>query len=160
MSKPRKKHSIHKRHANYSRALLHRLNAVVVWISGQHDSKCILVSLKTGDMIPIGRELQGAIADVAHDWTIYCAAMGRRQDGEEYMKGSLVEAPRCYQHQISDQLEQIHRQIIADLNPNHLCGAGWIACPYGADITEEQAGQLFEKLGGWAHEKLQLGSVA
>lgn len=76
------------------------------------------------------------------------------------MKGSLVEAQRCYQHQISDQLEQIHRQIIADLNPNHLCGTGWIACPYGADITEEQAGQLFDRLGGWGHEKLELRSIA
>lgn len=155
MSKPRKKHNINRRHANYSRALLHRLNAVIVWIAGQRNNACILANLKTGDIIPIGKELQGAITDVAHDWSIYCAAMGRRQDGEEYMKGSIVKAPRCYQHQIADQLEDIHRSVINDMNPNHRCGVGWIACPWGEDISEEAAGNLLGKLGGWAHEKLE-----
>lgn len=159
MSK-RKPHNIHKRHAAYARALLKRLNAVVIWVAGQHDSKCILVSLKTGDMIPIGAELQGAIANVAHDWTVYCAAMGRRQDGEEYMKGAQVHAPRCYQFQIADQLNDVHMDIIRDMNPNHRCGAGWIACPFSADISEEQAGMLFDKHGGWALERLELKDVA
>lgn len=156
MSKQRKKHSISKRNAAYSRALLKRMNAVVVWIAGQYDSKCILVNLKTGDLITIGRGLQGAISDVAHDWTVYCAAMGRRQDGEEYMKGAQVHAPRCYQHQISDKLNDVHMGIINDMNPNHRCGVGWIACPCGADISEDQAGRLFDKLGAWDNERLDV----
>lgn len=156
MSKQRKKHSIKKRHAAYSRALLHRLSAVVVWIAGQHQNACVLVSLKTGKLITMGPELAGAIADVQHDWSVFCAAFGRRQDGEEYMKAELVEAPRCYQSQISDQLHEIHVGIMNGMNPAHRCGLGWIACPWGADLDEAQCGELFDKLGAWSAEKLEV----
>lgn len=155
MSK-RKAHNINKRHAAYSRALLKQLRAGIVWIAGQHDSKCLLVNLHTAEQIPIGRELQGAIETVAHDWSIYCGAMGRRQDGEEYLKGALVKAPRCHQHQLADQLNDLHRDIIESVNPAHRCGAGWIACPWGWDIPEEDAATLFDRLGGWNLEKLEM----
>jgi len=159
MSK-RKPHNATKRHATYSRALLKQLRAGVVWIAGQHDSKCLLVNLHTAEQIPVGPELQGAIAQVAHNWTVYCAVMGRRQDGQEYLKGVQVDAPRCYQHQIADQLNEVHLGLIRDMNPNHRCGAGWIACPWGWDIPEEDAATLLDRLGGWNLDKLELKDVA
>ena len=157
MSKKRnKRHNIHKRHALYSRALLKQLNSAVVWIAGQRNNACVLANMKTGDLIPIGKELQGAIADVAHDWSVYCAVFGRRQDGEEYMRGVQVDAPRCYQHHIADQLNEIHMREFESMNPNHRVGLGWIACPWGADISEEMAGRLFDRLGAWDNEKLEV----
>jgi hypothetical protein len=148
MSK-RKRHSINKRHATYSRALLHRMGAVVVWIAGQHDNKCVLAHLKTGKLITMDRHLAGAISDVQHDWSIYCAAFGRQHDGSEYMKGDVVIAPRCYQSQIADELSDIHTRILRDMNPKHRVGLGWIACPWGEDLDEATAAKLFDQLGGW-----------
>lgn len=159
MSK-RKRHSIKRRHATYSRALLHRLHAVVVWVAGQHNNACVLVSLKTGKLITMGPELAGAIGDVPHDWSVYCAVFGRTQAGEEYMQGSAVIAPRCYQSQIAEQLSEIHTGILRNMNPQHRVGLGWIACPWGADISEDEAGRLFDQLGGWRAEHIEIREVA
>ncbi|GGO89199.1 hypothetical protein GCM10011348_46390 [Marinobacterium nitratireducens] len=154
--KKRKGHSIHKRHAAYSRALLHRLSAVVLWVAGQNDNKCILVSLKTGKAITIGPELYRAIDGVQHDWATYCAVFGRRQDGEEYMQGATIMAPRCYQSQIATQLGEIHTEILRGMNPQHRVGIGWIGCPWGQDISEADAGRLFEMHDGWSAEKIEI----
>jgi len=160
MSK-RKKHNPAKRHATYSRALLRKLNAMVAWVAGQNENACVLVSIKTGKKITMMPELERAISEVQHDWSIYCAAFGRRHDGEEYMMSSIVHAPRCYQSQISDQLGEIHTGILRGMNPHHRVGLGWIACPWGGDISEKAAGELFDALGGWSAKRADIeGEVA
>lgn len=156
----RKKHSIVKRHANYCRVVLKQFNAVVVWVGGQNDNNCILVDAKNLKTINPEKALVGALSDVAHDWTVYCAAFGRRQDGQEYMKGDLVKAPRCFQYQISDQLNELHMNIVRSMNHTHRVGIGWIACPWGLDFSEEQAAKLFDKFGGWDAERLELNEVS
>lgn len=159
MSK-RKKHNPAKRHAAYCRALLKQLNAVVAWVAGQHNNACVLISVKTGKTITMGPELERAISDVQHDWSIYCAVFGRRQDGQEYMMGSTVIAPRCYQLQIADQLSDIHTGILRGMNPQHRVGLDWLACPWGEDISEEDAGRLFDQLGGWSAEHIEVEEKA
>lgn len=65
--KKRRKHSAKKRHATYSRALLSSLKAVIIWVAGQNNSNCLLVSLTTGDTIRVDSALAGAIGEVQHD---------------------------------------------------------------------------------------------
>jgi hypothetical protein len=32
---------------------------------------------------------------------------------------------------------------------HHLIGVGWLADPFGSDISEQQAGEIFDGLGVW-----------
>lgn len=144
-----KKHNPRKRHAAYARAMLKRLNAVVVWVAGQNDGAVRLVNLKTGHEIPVVREIVNAVADVAHDWSVLCVALGRRQDGEEYIQTVPVVAPRCYQDQIADELNEVHMNLIRSMNPNHRSGIAWIACPWGMDIDDSKAAGLLDSMGAW-----------
>lgn len=155
-----KKHNPRKRHAAYARALLKKLNAVVVWVAGQNDGAVRLVNLRHGHEIPVVKELVGAIADVPHDWSVLCVALGRRQDGQEYIQTVPVSAPRCFQDQIADELNNVHMDLIRQMNPNHRAGIAWIACPWGADISDSVAAGLLENLGAWCLEPEQIEVAA
>lgn len=156
MSKKRSRSNLTKRHAALSRALLKQMQAVVVWVCGQNDNAIQLINLRNGNSYRVTPKIVHAVADVAHDWTIYCAALGRRQDGQEYMQSKLVIADQCYQSDISDQLNAIHIDILKQMNPKHRAGLAWIACPWGEDIPEDAAGALLEKMDAWCLESADI----
>mgnify|MGYP001092974971 CR=1 FL=1 len=160
MSKPRKKYNPLKASIRTVEQMFRKQRIALVYVVGQHDGRIIFYSMKHRKEVNVNLQIQQLLMRTPHNWSIFCAAMGRRQDGQEYMKAEQIDAPRCNHAQVTEQLSHIHMRILQEMNPAHRVGAGWIACPFAIDLDESEAGEVFDRLGGWELEKLELRDVA
>lgn len=115
----------------------------------------------------IGRSygIQEAICDIAHRWTIYVGVMCQTPGGEQYLRSGEFEPQGNYlSRHLSEVIEAAHKEVIGQANPNHVVASGWIAIPYQATLTEQQAARVFAAVGGWEqktqHETNQQTSTA
>ena len=46
-------------------------------------------------------------------------------------------------------IDDQHKKLVAGFNKSQMSGAGWIASPAGRELTESEAGEIFDKLGAW-----------
>lgn len=111
------------------------------------DDDCLLIN-KKGELMHITHKIYRAIAEVKHKWSVYMSAFGKQPDGKSYSKSSeVITSNRYFQHELIDTLNQEHIKLVKNFNDQQFTGAGWIASPVGAELTEKEAADIFEKLG-------------
>lgn len=118
---------------------------------------CYVDSLKGCVMLDRKRQVilqpsEAMIASAArpHKWSCYIAAFGRTEL-DEYMKSEQLTVPtRYYQEDLAPVFEEHHAKLVKTVPEHHLCGVGWIASTQGEEISEQEAGKIFEKLGAWS----------
>ncbi len=114
-----------------------------------NDDRCLLIN-KDGELMHISERIYRAIAKVKHKWSVYMAAFGKQTDGKPYTKSSeVVTNERYFQHELIDTLNKEHKKLVRNFNDQQFHGAGWIASPVGKELTEEEAFNIFEKLGAF-----------
>lgn len=151
MSK-RKPNNPRKRVEVSSKAILRSNHIAVVNVdpSGRQG----MVNWKTAKNIPPGRQVATAICDIAHRWTIYFAGLCVDGNGDRYMKSSEVAPQGLYMaHHLEDVIESFYRELLDTCNKSQLVASGWIALPYEAELTEEQAFAVFEAVGAWNEKR-------
>lgn len=144
MAKVRKKNSIHKRKQKLSDHLLK--NILIVYCD--RIEGCYLYNRK-GEYILKATEAQVGACEMPHNWSCYIAAFGRNQF-DEYMKSNIIHTGARYrQSDLSQIFEDHHIDLMKTIPENQLCGVGWIADPFGGDVSEKEAGNIFTKLEAW-----------
>jgi len=113
---------------------------------------CCVIDLKQARIVPPeSTEGERIIAALSrpHAWSCFIAAFGRH-DHEEYMKSEqLFVDSKYFQEDLAPIFEEHHGRLIKGMNPDHLCGVGWIADPSGKEISETIAGHVFDQLEAW-----------
>ena len=123
-------------------------NIYVAFLTGG-DERCIVIN-KKGELIHLTERLYKAIAKIKHRWSVYISVFGFQADGKGYSKSEVVNCQqRYFQFELVDYLNQQHKKLIAGFNKTQMSGAGWIASPVGKELTEHEAGKIFDKLGAW-----------
>lgn len=149
----RKKHNMTKRMETASAALL-RQNGVCV-VNIDPDNRQGLMSWKSLKNVRHSAVMAGAICDYAHLWVIWIGVFCVDQKGDRYLKGVEVEpVGRHKAEALSEVIEHHYKALIAECNPAHIVGSGWIANPYGSSLTEAQAYAVFEAAGGWRQQQV------
>lgn len=114
---------------------------------------CYMVDVKRKRIVkPETKEGERVLASLSrpHMWSCYISAFGRNKLGEEYIKSEQLFTPsRMYQEDLAPTFEQHHGVLIKTVNPDDLCGVGWLACPHGREFTEAEAADIFNSLGVW-----------
>jgi len=147
-----KKRKAYNKMKQLTRVADHLLKNVLI---GYTDSLkgCVVFNIKQGRIIPPeSREGKQVIAALGrpHTWSCYCAAFGRTQLGEQYMKSSVVVTEtRYFQEDLAPVFEEEHAQLIKAVPDHHRCAIGWIASPQGVEFTEKEAESIFSALGVW-----------
>lgn len=84
-----------------------------------------------------------------HKWSCLIAAFGRNQF-DEYFKSEVLVTDNFYrQEKLAPIFEEHHARLIKTIPEKQLCGVGWIADPKGDDISEKEAGKIFENVQAW-----------
>lgn len=113
----------------------------------------IMVNWKTCKQIR-SLPVADALCDLAHRWTIYISVFCQRPDGMQYSKSVQFSPPGVH---LVAGLEQTmidrHAALVADNNPNHIIGSGWIAIPDVIDMDEAAANAVFSAMGVWQRAK-------
>lgn len=113
---------------------------------------CVLLDRKRERLIPPdSREGKQVIAALSrpHKWSCFISVFGRTQF-DCYMKSEQIFTPaRYYQNELAPIFEEHHAELIKRIPEHQRCGAGWLADPMGGELTEKQAGKMFEQLGAW-----------
>ena len=124
-------------------------NIGIIFIGG-NDGKCNVADLKRRAIYKPGLATAKTLANAQFHWSIFCAVFCRDQNGKEYMKSLLVQSgEKVRQRDLADQVNEIHHGMIKDLNKEHLVNIGWIACPDGRDLSEHDAGSIFDNAMAW-----------
>jgi len=115
-------------------------------------SGCVMLDLKHSRLIPPeSREGKQVLAALSrpHKWSCFIACFGRTAV-DEYMKSEQIfTSSRYYQDDLAPVFEEKHFDLIKSMPEHHRCGVGWLASPKGIELTEKQAGDIFNKLGAW-----------
>lgn len=123
-------------------------NLYVAFVTGK-DEVCVIVN-KKGELIEPTTRLYKAIAKVKHKWSVYMSVFGFQADGKGYSKSEVVNCQqRYFQSDLVEFLNDEHKKLVAGFNKSQMAGAGWLASPAGVELTEQEAGFLFDKLGAW-----------
>lgn len=147
MSK-RKPNNMHRRYERTARAAVKNIGAA--FVTGD-DRLVECVNLKTLEVIKAGPLLARVITNTAFKWSVHICVLGIGSDGLPYVKGDTHNfAVRYKQANLVDYLNEQHQEYIAKrVNKNQMIAAGWIASPEGLEITNEQAMELFTKMGAF-----------
>lgn len=109
---------------------------------------CVFYDRK-GEYIIKPNDLMIASASRPHKWSVFIAAFGRTLV-DEYFKGEQIFTPSRYYHEdLVDVLEEEHKKVIDSVPEHQLCGVGWVASLHGEDISEQEAGKIFEQVEAW-----------
>jgi hypothetical protein len=110
---------------------------------------CMFIN-KKGELLHVDEMVFRAISEVKHYWGVYLAGLGIQPDGQIYTKGdAFVTKERFFQSDLTEFVKSRHEKLIKNFNTEQLTAAGWIASPVGGDLTEKEATEIFEKLGGF-----------
>lgn len=113
-----------------------------------------LMNWRTAANIAPSKQISSAVCDHAHRWSIYISAFCRDQSGLRYSKSVEVAPQGIYlAAQLSDVIEACYRGLLAECNPKHLIGSGWIAIPDAVELDEAQAERVFSAAGAWAQQQ-------
>jgi hypothetical protein len=133
-----------RRQRTANHAIRNLMVAYTTWLDG-----CVLFDHKRKVLIHPTPELIAAF-DYPHRWSILCAVFGRNQLGEHYIKSEIIEAQAPYkQADLAPLAWERHQKLLDSFPRRHLIGVGWLADPFGSDISEQQAGEIFDGLGVW-----------
>lgn len=123
-------------------------NIFVAYVTGK-DDLCVVIN-KKGELMQVTNRIYKAIAKVKHKWSVYISVFGFQPDGKGYSKSEVVNCQqRYFQCDLVDYLNSEHQNLINNFNKSQMSGAGWIASPSGVELSEEEAANIFDKLGAW-----------
>lgn len=109
---------------------------------------CVMYDRKQKVLIKPTQAMVASL-DFPYKWSCFIAAFGRNQF-DEYMKSEQIITQSKYkQADLAQVFEQHHEKLIKTMPEPQLCGVGWIADPFGGELTEKEAGKIFEKLEAW-----------
>lgn len=114
-----------------------------------HLDGCVFINRKKQYIVKPNDAIMGAVSR-PHKWSCYIAAFGRTAV-DEYMKSEVLTVPsRYYQDDLAPLFEEYHTRLVESVPEHHRCAVGWIADPFGGDISEKEAGEIFTKLEAWS----------
>jgi hypothetical protein len=121
-------------------------NVVVVYVD--HLKGCVMVDTKRKIRLKPSQAMVASI-NRPHKWSCFIAAFGRTPH-DEYFKGeSIITPAKYYQADLAPIFEMHHQNLIKRIPEHQLCGVGWIADPFGNDLSEKDAGEIFSMLDAW-----------
>lgn len=110
---------------------------------------CVMMDTKRKHLIQPNDTLVAAISR-PHKWSCFIAAFGRTPLDEYFKSESIITPAKYYQEDLAPIFEAHHAELIKRIPEHQLCGVGWIADPFGGDLSEHQAGEIFSKLEAWS----------
>ena len=122
-ARPRnKKYNPVKRRINRAHATLSRY--CIAWRDDWEKSHVVTHS---GSPVTVSYALGECLTSAALKWDLMVCVLGRRQDGQEYVKTETVTTPCAYfnQDMTSVYYERVS-DMVANFNPRHLVATGWI----------------------------------
>ncbi|WP_438279665.1 hypothetical protein [Pseudomonas alabamensis] len=156
MSKVRKPHNLKARMERACRALLKTNHAAVANVEPRDQQ--IMINWKRCTQIR-SVPVANALCDIAHHWTIYISVFCQMPSGEQYAKSTEFTTTGMYLvAHLADAIEATHAELVAQANPNHVIGSGWIAIPDRVELTEAQANAVFARMGAWNPRQYQEAS--
>jgi len=91
--------------------------------------------------------------DVRYNWVVKIAVMIKHKVGGYKILFDVCDAPfECYKDQISASTGKAHQKFLDEVSEEfegEVCNVGWIACPSGIEIPDEDAKVIFNELGCW-----------
>jgi hypothetical protein len=124
----------------------------------EDDASQIMLNWKRLKQI-CSRQVLAALADISHHWTIYISVFCQMPSGEQYAKSTEFTTTGMYLvANLADAIEATHADLVAQANPNHVIGSGWIAIPDRVELTEAQANAVFARMGAWNPRQYQEAS--
>jgi hypothetical protein len=148
-TKPRKKNA-NKVSRDRKLAQIFTKNLAVTFLPGEKCNIIDMTTLKKCDGLSSRRLYD--ITQHQHKWTIMLIVFGRTETGDEYFKCEEAVSPRpCYQHEIGDSMNQVHRRLYDNFNKNHFISLGWIACMHDREFDLDEMMKLFTELGAFEY---------
>lgn len=93
------------------------------------------------------------LEDVRYNWVVKIAVMIKHKVGGYKILFDVCNSPfECYKDQISASTGKAHQKFLDEVSEEfegEVCNVGWIACPSGAEIPDEDAKVIFNELGCW-----------
>ena len=152
MKKRTKKYNPNKRKHLVAKQLFK--NAFVVFTTGE--DTCFLVDSRTLKLLPVTQLEYELLNTIPYEWSMYLAALGKiKLDNivDNYIKGDChVFQSKYYHRDLVDYLNNKHIEILDRIPKNQRIGAGWIAHPYGQDISSETAFKVFKTVNAFSRE--------
>ena len=146
----------YKRRNAVARGLLRQYNLGVA-MATNHGTMGHFAHLRSGKLIAAKPTLVTIIHEVPHNWSVFMAAICRDDKGTNYMKSEIAFMPEPLKYMdMTDFLNEEHHILLREANPSHLIGAAWVACPWGADIDNEVAANVFTALDAWEDVSAEL----
>lgn len=79
-----------------------------------------------GVEVPMTYDLGKAVLNTPYKWSLLVCVIGRRQDGQCYIKTELLDTNITYQQNLTDVYYQYVDEIKKNFNPLHFVTSGWI----------------------------------
>jgi len=112
-----------------------------------------LVNTKKLCIDKASHETNTKLEEVRYRWAVKIAVMIKHKAGGYKILFDVCDAPfECYKDQISSSTGKAHQEFLDDVSETHedeVCNVGWIACPSGVEIPDEDAKVIFNELGCW-----------
>lgn len=123
----------------------------VAYMADGKDRDIELLSNK-GDKKPVSKTMARAIENFRYKWAVLISVFGYEKNGKQRCEHSLVTVDKpVYQHEIVDTLNDEHKELIAEFKKkNEVIGASWLASPVLDDIDEDEAVEIYKKMGAWS----------
>lgn len=143
----RKPHNRRTRLERACRALLSTNHVAVVNIDPV--GRQFLINWKSAKTI-VSRQVVDAVCDMPNRWCIYFSVFCTDQRGIRYSKSVEIAPQGLYlSTHLDGVIEEHYRALIAECNPNHVVGSGWIANPCSVSLDEAQAARIFDAVNAW-----------
>lgn len=138
-------HSLRARTERIQRAAIK--NCAVLWYAGSSFNFC--VNLANGNRVRVGEVMESAYNHLHLNWSVLLVALGDT-GSERYQKAVQVRTPeQMLMSQLQPYLEPIHRDLIDTMPRHHMHNIGWIARTDGKEWNEEDAFDIFERMGAY-----------
>jgi len=109
-----------------------------------------LVNLRNGRQYLPTTSTAHIIENLTTKWCILCAVILKDQSHSSYASYYVHYFNETRkQHQISEEADKVHQELLKSCNKTHLVNLGWIAVPHLYEFDEEQANSIFDQAGAW-----------
>lgn len=96
------------------------------------------------------KQVNEALINVAHHWSVNVIVLCVGADGERYMKKTeFVTAGVYLAKHIGDEIESVYKELADTCNPKHIIGNAWIAIPDRVELDQQQVERVLDAVGAW-----------
>lgn len=147
MAKKRNKKYNPKRAAQAVTGFLFRGHAVVFLASLD---RVVLMNCRQKAAVQASQVTANAITELPHKWLIDMAVLCRDQFGVEYMVNQqVVTRDKHYHRDLCDVLNEQHKLLVKECNPNHVINMGWFATINDVEIDQKTQEDIYRLLNGF-----------